>query len=155
MVRETVHSVGDAVIADVCENEDIFAAGRVTQNGLALSGSEAGTFYLHQIILFHITVERGVVFVNVFQIAAVLHQKIVNILRKREGGVRSKKLHGSHRHSMFELFCVWHITYLQGLYIIMAVTCQADLKRTLFAYGDNSSAQCSFAKRRDLLYNCF
>ena len=123
IVGKAVHVVGNAVIADVRQQENIFAAHGVAQNRLTLSRTEAGALYLHQIIVFHITMERRIVFNVVLQTAAVFYQMVVNLFCQRKGGFRSFMAATGIECSSCSVLGMLH---LQGFYNIKAVTCQAD-----------------------------
>ncbi len=101
MVDETVHIVGDTVVADVSQQENILSSYGIMQYGLALSSSETGAIHFHQIVVFHIAVESGIVFDVVLQITAVFHKVTVYLFCQRKRRLWSEKLHGSYRHRMF------------------------------------------------------
>ena len=109
MVREAVHTVSDAVVADISQQEDILASDGIVQNGFALSCAETWALHLHQIVFFHIAVEGRIVFHVVLQIAGLFHKMAVYLFCQGKRRLWGEKLHGSYRHRMFKLFCIRHL----------------------------------------------
>ncbi len=104
MVRVAVHIVCNAVVADIYQQKQVFAADGLTEEGLSLPASETGRLYGGQVVLFDIALEGGVCldFV-VMDSSAEFHEIVVDSLTHLPGGRQRDNLQRGNGHGVLKL----------------------------------------------------
>ena len=85
MIDISVHSIGNAVVADIHEKKNIFAADGFHKEALAFAGAKAGARCFGKIIVFHITLESRVIFGKIIDRFAKFDEISVNAVCHPDG----------------------------------------------------------------------
>ena len=87
MVCVTVHGVGQAVVAHINEDKQVFAADSLFQHGFSLAAVKAGRLELKQIVVLRIALKCGIIDIYIVYLAAKINQIIIHFISKLCGAL--------------------------------------------------------------------
>ena len=103
MVDEAVHLIGQRVIGNIGENENILAAAGIHNHALAFAGAEANAFRVHPVIVADIALKGGIRLRNIVIMLPEGYQIIIDFFSQSLGRGKNDKLKRSHRNAALQL----------------------------------------------------